>query len=443
MIASLPLVVAVVLLAILGAVVGQFINWAIYSWALFRRRPISPWMKLDDEERSLSGPTKPFRRIPVVGWWAAKDVEFGPEVGGTFWIRPLLIELAWVIGLPMVYFWYAGGGLLAMDVNAAAPIADWSILAETWFWSHGILLALLFIATFIDFDEKMIPDQITVPGVVMGLSIAATFPWSRLPELGANASGMVVSPITFASPHPIAIGHWCFGVWGLVTVLVIFTVWVVALLPRISPFYLGLGAGIKYTIASIVRPRRKSDCPIRIEERRPFGITKVLAAIWIVGVPLFIAGWSLLPVDNWISLFGAMIGLAVSGGLIWSIRIVGGLMMGQQAMGFGDVTLMAMVGTFIGWQASLAAFVYGIMIAMAAVLIMMVIIRNSHIAFGPYLSMGTVVAVWNWHGVWANAKLPVFFFGSWLLLVLVACLIGMVILLPIVRWVRGLLFREQ
>ena len=136
-----------------------------------------------------------------------------------------------------------------------------------------------------------------------------------------------------------------------------------------------------------------------------------------------------------------MVGLAVSGGLIWAIRIVGSLMMGQQAMGFGDVTLMAMVGTFIGWQASLAAFVYGIMIAMLAVIVMVIFIRNSHIAFGPYLSMGTVVAVYNWSGVWAGARLPVFFFGSYLLLVLAASLIGMVILLPMVRWLKGLLFR--
>jgi len=115
-------------------------------------------------------------------------------------------------------------------------------------------------------------------------------------------------------------------------------------------------------------------------------------------------------------------------------------MMGQQAMGFGDVTLMAMVGTFIGWQASLAAFVYGIMIAMLAVIVMAVVIRNSHIAFGPYLSMGAVVAVYNWHGVWSTGRLSIFHYGSSLLLVLAASLIGMVILLPIVRWFRGMLF---
>ncbi len=444
MLAPLPNIVIIIALAIIGAIVGQFINWAIYSWAMFRRRPISPWMKLDSDELKLFGAADKSRRIPIFGWLAARKINFGEEVEGKFWVRPLLIELAWIVGLPLVFFWYDGGGLLGAGpavAAAVAAIANWDLYAETWFWSHSILLTLLFIATFIDFDEKMIPDQITVPGVLIGLTIAAAFPWSRLPELGAAAAGPVVSPITFASPHEIPAAHWCYGVWGLVTVIAIFVIWVLALLPRISPFNLGLGAGIKYTIGSIVRPRRKNDCAIRIEPRRPFGITKVLAAIFLVVVPLLIAGWGLLPKENWASLFGAMVGLAVSGGLIWAIRIVGGLMMGQQAMGFGDVTLMAMVGTFIGWQASLAAFVYGIMIAMLAVIVMVIFIRNSHIAFGPYLSMGTVAAVYNWPNVWAGARLPVFFFGPLLLLVLLASLIGMVILLPIVRWLKGLLFR--
>jgi prepilin signal peptidase PulO-like enzyme (type II secretory pathway) len=442
MLALLPPILITVLLAILGAIVGPFINWAIYSWAMFGRRPISPWMKLDDEETELFGTAENVRRIPVLGWWTARKINFGAEVEGKFWVRPLLIELAWIIGLPLVFFWYSGGGLLGakpMIMGAIAAGAGWSGFAETWFWSHSILLALLFIATFIDFDEKMIPDQITVPGVLIGLTIAAAFPWSRLPELGATAAGPVVSPITFASPHAIAGDHWCYGVWGLAAVIAIFVIWVLALLPRISPFNLGLGAGIKYTIGSIVRPKRKSDCAIRIEQRGPFGVTKVLAAIFVIGIPLLIAGWALLPGANWTSLFGAMVGLAVSGGLIWAIRIVGGLMMGQQAMGFGDVTLMAMVGTFIGWQASLAAFFYGIMIAMLAVIVMVIFIRNSHIAFGPYLSMGTVAAVYNWSGVWSGARMSVFFFGPYLLLVLLASLIGMVILLPIVRWLKGLL----
>ena len=438
MLAFLPTIVIIITLAIVGAIVGPFINYAIYSWAMYLRRPLSPWMKLADEERSLIGTTSGIRRVPVIGWWEARKINFGDEVKGRFWIRPLLIELAWIIGLPLVYFWYAGGGLIGAG-GRLPVVSNWDTLVETWFWVHTILLALLFIATFIDFDETMIPDEITVPGVVIGLITAVAFPWSRLPELGANAGGALISPITFASPGVIEPGHWSENHWGLITILSIFTVWALALLPRVSPFRLGIGPGIKYTIGSIVRPKRKTNCPIRVTQRRPFKITKILAVLWIIGTPLMIAAWQWLPAENWQSLLGAMIGLAVSGGLIWAIRIVGGLAMGQQAMGFGDVTLMAMVGTFIGWQASVAAFVYGIIVAMLAVIVTTVFIRNKHIPFGPYLSMGAVLAIYNWSSVWSNARLQIFALGPALLIVLVASLIGMMILLPIVRWLKELM----
>jgi len=42
--------------------------------------------------------------------------------------------------------------------------------------------------------------------------------------------------------------------------------------------------------------------------------------------------------------------------MIWSVRIIGGWSLGREAMGFGDVTLLAMIGTFLGWQACLLVF---------------------------------------------------------------------------------------
>ncbi len=55
-------------------------------------------------------------------------------------------------------------------------------------------------------------------------------------------------------------------------------------------------------------------------------------------------------------LFTALLGLVGSGGIVWAVRLIGTAALRREAMGFGDVTLMMMVGTFLGWQACLIAF---------------------------------------------------------------------------------------
>ena len=36
---------------------------------------------------------------------------------------------------------------------------------------------------------------------------------------------------------------------------------------------------------------------------------------------------------------------------MWAVRLIGTAALRREAMGFGDVTLMMMIGTFLGWQA--------------------------------------------------------------------------------------------
>ena len=59
---------------------------------------------------------------------------------------------------------------------------------------------------------------------------------------------------------------------------------------------------------------------------------------------------------TWRGLISALIGMAAGGGLIWVIRLVASAASQQEAMGFGDVTLMAMIGAVFGWQPVLIAF---------------------------------------------------------------------------------------
>ena len=62
------------------------------------------------------------------------------------------------------------------------------------------------------------------------------------------------------------------------------------------------------------------------------------------------------PACHWAGLLTALVGMAASGGLVWMVRIIGPASLGREAMGFGDVTLMAMIGAFLGWQPCLIVF---------------------------------------------------------------------------------------
>ena len=295
----------------------------------------------------------------------------------------------------------------------------------------------MFVATFIDFDEQMIPDQVTVPGTVIALVIAALIPASRLPLQSFGPAGTIVDHIDFSSPGKI--GDWYLGSKGLLTCLAIYCVWVWGLLPKVIPlreFGLGIFGSCKMIMASIVRPARAGSCDVRIKQRSMFGLTRFYLLMLIVGLVAIVASWFFLSPLQKLSFVSSFIGLAVSGGLIWGIRIVGGFALGQQAMGFGDVTLMCMIGAFLGWQAGLAAFVYSIGFAVVMAIILFIITRKSYLAFGPYLCMGALLAILRWPETWTSFGQPVFWWGPWLLVWLLVSLVMMAVMLPMVRWLR-------
>ena len=60
------------------------------------------------------------------------------------------------------------------------------------FVSHAMLLCWMLAASFIDIDEKIIPDEITVTGTLLGLVLATLAPMSLLPHVAERAAPPVV-----------------------------------------------------------------------------------------------------------------------------------------------------------------------------------------------------------------------------------------------------------
>lgn len=89
----------------------------------------------------------------------------------------------------------------------------------------------------------------------------------------------------------------------------------------------------------------------------------------------------------------SIVGALVGGGVTWAIRWLGSMAFRREAMGFGDVKLMAMIGAFVGWRNALIAMLLGC--ALGAVLggLGQLLGGANVIPFGPYLALGAVLAV--------------------------------------------------
>ncbi len=165
---------------------------------------------------------------------------------------------------------------------------------------------------------------------------------------------------------------------------------------------------------------------------------------WIAAAatPVIAACWLWCPTANWSALLTALLGLLIGGGIIWLVRIIGTALLQAEAMGFGDVTLMAMIGTFVGWQSCLAIFFLAPFAGAVIAVIKWIFDRNREIAYGPFLCLGTLVLIVGWADIWP-ATAPTFSIG-WLVPSLMAvCVVLLVVLLGLWVWIRRLLFRES
>lgn len=99
-------------------------------------------------------------------------------------------------------------------------------------------------------------------------------------------------------------------------------------------------------------------------------------------------------------LCGSLMGYLIGGGIVWLVRIVGSLAFGKEAMGLGDVHLMAAVGACAGWMDAALAFPLAAFVGLYWVVVARVrAMRNGEVGgmrampFGPYLAIATAIVI--------------------------------------------------
>ena len=403
--------VVLLLIGVGGAIVGSFVNLAIYSLGFFEARPISPW---SPAPQGLSRTW--LDRVPVVGWLFLRRE--GPRWGRGFWVRPLLIELSLAIGLAWLYHAEIKGDLL--PAIPFFPIPFEVRLGQ--FVSHVLLIVPMTIATFIDFDEQTIPDTITIPGTLVGLLLMTLWPAAgALPQIEVQGSLEPLWLTTFVAWWTPSLEAWP----GLLLGLTCFAAWCYALVPKVVTLRRGWWKGWLYLHASTFR----SPAWWRLGLLAAVGCL-VIGGVWLScnAVPGGAA---------WRALLTSLVGMTFGGALVWGVRIVGYLGLRKEAMGFGDVTLMAMIGAYLGWQSTIIVFFLAPFAAVVIALVQWLTTGRRDIAFGPYLCAGALILILRWPYFWANWGFPVFSLG-WFVPALIVC--GFAVMLGLLMLIR--LFEE-
>ncbi len=94
-------------------------------------------------------------------------------------------QLKWYHNIPLVSYLFLGGkcGFCKQKISARYPLVEllntlaylyfyWTYGMSVSFWTYAAISSALLVIFFIDLDFQIIPDLITIPGIVIGLVVS-------------------------------------------------------------------------------------------------------------------------------------------------------------------------------------------------------------------------------------------------------------------------------
>lgn len=129
--------------------------------------------------------------------------------------------------------------------------------------------------------------------------------------------------------------------------------------------------------------------------------------ITLPGIPIaVILGSTILPDpfarEEMLGLNASLIGFAGGWGFFYLIAKLGKLAFKKDAMGGGDIKMMAMVGGLMGWKAVILTTFMGSLLG-SVIGVSLILMKGrewgSKIAFGPYLALGALISLLWGYGI--------------------------------------------
>ncbi|MEM1027198.1 MAG: prepilin peptidase [Planctomycetota bacterium] len=391
-----PETYAVILMALWGACVGSFLNVVVF------RVPeglsvVSPPSRCPGCEKKLAW----YDNVPILGWlWLrGKCRNCKMKISVQYPLVEAFTAIAFA-GLTWAYYFTD----LRPVFSEAGLLATWPVLGV-----HLTLLACMIAATLIDAKLYIIPL-----GIVWTASLVAFLQPVLFQVPNPNAFRLD-DPIYLLSMESLPTGnHWAAlvpvasgveaflalgGMAGLcVSLFLLHHGWLPQSFSEEIELPEGLDADDPNSILVHPHPRRETLKELLFL----FPVFVGAGSAWLVLQPMA-EDFAVLRLDP---LAGVLLGYLVGGGVVWAIRIFGTLLFGKEAMGLGDVHLMAAVGAVIGWRDATLAFFIAPFIGIGVVIVTAGVGavlkgRTRVIPYGPSLCAATLVVMLFRNEIWA------------------------------------------
>jgi leader peptidase (prepilin peptidase)/N-methyltransferase len=342
-----PFVFWSVVFFVFGTVVGSFLNVCIH------RMPLDLSLAKPGSQCPKCGFTIPWRlNIPIISWLWLRGRCRQCAVS----ISPRYLGVELLTGLAFLASWLAFGAQTTPGV----------LLAVTW----GFVLAGLIVATFIDFEHFIIPDQITLGGVAVGFIVSAGLP--ALHHVTRPADSLMASGLGIL----VGAGS-VFGVLQLGKLL--FGKVRVPLEEDESATFTESALHLPGEIVPFEEIFFRNSDTIRFHAKRLELVDRCHMNIDVALSPkrLLIGDKSFDPET------------------ISYIKVESEeLVIPREAMGFGDVKFMAAIGAFVGWQGALFSLMASAVVGATVGVGLMAIGRkewSDRLPYGPYISLAAVI----------------------------------------------------
>jgi len=265
---------------------------------------------------------------------------------------------------------------------------------ETWpmFLAHAALLCGLLACTMVDVEQWIVPLEVCWFVSLVGLAANAAEPGNWLPA---------ISPATGAAALSAAVGL-------ILANIALHFGWIQRSFidaedkplptpqPKDSKGRKPPAPAVAVTSADGVSPRKE------ILREVLFLAPAVVLGIagWLLVSHVETAGkaWSSLVQRGLFAphvrgLLAGLLGYLVGGAWIWGARFFGTLAFGKEAMGLGDVHILAAVGAVTGWLVPSIAFFVAPVFGLAWALYLLVARNQRELPYGPWLAAATLVVM--------------------------------------------------